>query len=160
MTSKAERYLVYQADLSQKDPSLTDAQAMAAVEATISRRVNASGITEPLIQTQGNNRIVVELPGIKDVDTAISLIGATALLEIREELVDASGNPILDASGNVQWVTATALGSDGVTEEELTGKYLKPNAYVGLDPTTNQPLVISIGTAKGLFCSRKLPRAT
>ena len=138
---KGGTHLVYQADLSQKDPSLTDAQAMAAVKATIERRANASGVTEPLIQTQGSDRIVVELPGIKDVDAAITLIGTTALLQIEEEHYDASGNAILDANGNPQWFVATAIGSDGVTLEELTGKYLKPNAQVILNQTTNQPEV-------------------
>jgi preprotein translocase subunit SecD len=152
---KGGTHLVYQADLSQKDPSLTDTQAMAAVKATIERRVNASGVTEPLIQIEGNNRIVVELPGIKDVDSAISLIGSTALLEIREEVVDASGNPILDANGNVQWVVATALGSDGVTEEQLTGKYLKPNASVVLS-STNQPEVQFNWNSEGAVLFKKI----
>ena len=138
---KGGTHLVYQADLSQKDPSLTDAQAMAAVKATIERRANASGVTEPLIQTQGSDRIVVELPGIKDVDAAINLIGTTALLQIMEEHYDTSGNAILDANGNPEWFVATAIGSDGVTEEELTGKYLKPNAQVVLNQTTSQPEV-------------------
>jgi preprotein translocase subunit SecD len=138
---KGGAHLVYQADLSQKDPSLTDAQAMASVKATIERRANAYGVTEPLIQTLNNNSVVVELPGATDVDAAINLIGTVASLEIREKLVDTSGNPVLDANGNVQWVIAKALGSDGVTEEELTGKYLKPNAYVGLNSTTNLPEV-------------------
>jgi preprotein translocase subunit SecD len=138
---KGGTHLVYQADLSKKDPSQTDAQVMAAVQAKIARRANAYGVTEPLIQTQGTNKIVVDLPGITDVDTAIKIIGAVAVLEIREAHYDASGNAILDASGNVEWFIASALGSDGVTEEELTGKYLKPNAQVVLDSTTNKPLV-------------------
>jgi len=136
---KGGTHLVYQADLSQKDPSLTDAQALAAVKATIERRANASGVTEPLIQTQGSDRIVVELPGIKDVDAAINLIGTTALLQIMVKHYDTSGNAILDANGN-PWFVATAMGSDGVTHE-LTGKYLKPNAQVVLNQTTNQPEV-------------------
>ena len=138
---KGGTHLVYEADLSKKDPSQTDAQTMAAVKAKIERRANAYGATEPLIQTQGTDKIVVELPGVTDVDTAIKIIGEVAVLEIMEEHYDASGSPILDSDGNPEWFIATALGSDGVTEEELTGKYLKPNAQVVLDPTTNQPEV-------------------
>ena len=52
---------------------MTDAQAMAAVEATIARRVNAYGVTEPKSRYSGNDRSLVDLPGIKDVDTALSL---------------------------------------------------------------------------------------
>jgi preprotein translocase subunit SecD len=135
-------HLVYQADLSQKDPSMTDSAVMDSVIAKIERRANAYGVTEPLIQKQGDDRIVVELPGITDVDRAIEIIGEVAVLEIREELLDGSGNAILDEEGNIQWVVATATGSDGVTIEELTGKYLKPNAYVKLEQTTNKPQVV------------------
>jgi len=138
---KGGTHLVYQADLSKKDPSQTDAQVMAAVKAKIERRANAYGVTEPLIQTQGSDRIVVELPGITDVDAAIKIIGEVAVLEIREAHYDASGSPIVDASGNTEWFIASALGSDGVTQEDLTGKYLKPNAQVVLDQTTNKPQV-------------------
>jgi preprotein translocase subunit SecD len=130
---KGGSYLLYQADLSKKDPSLTDAQAMAAVQSTIERRVNAYGVTEPIIQVQGNNRILVELPGVKDINQAISLIGQVALLEFKEEQFDANGNVEKDANGNIVWVPATATGSDGTTQETLTGKYLKPNAYVDTD---------------------------
>jgi protein-export membrane protein SecD len=47
----------------------------------IDRRVNALGVTEPLVQTEGDRRILVELPGIGDPQEAISLIQETALLE-------------------------------------------------------------------------------
>jgi preprotein translocase subunit SecD len=134
-------HLVYQADLSKKDPSQTDAEVMASVKAKIERRANAYGVTEPLIQIQGDDRIVVELPGITDVDRAIEIIGEVAVLEIREQLLDTSGDPILDNEGNVQWVVATGTGSDGITIEELTGQYLKPNAFANLDET-NQPIVV------------------
>lgn len=138
---KGGTHLVYEADLSKKDPSQTDAQVMAAVKAKIERRVNAFGVTEPIIQLKGGNSIVVDLPGVKDIDTALKLIGQVALLEIKEEELDASGQPVKDESGNIVWVIATATGSDGVTQEELTGKYLKPNAQVVLNQQTNQPEV-------------------
>ncbi len=82
---KGGSYLLYEADLSQKDPSMTNAQAMAAVKSTIERRVNAYGVTEPIIQLQGSNRLLVELPGVKDVNQAISLIGQVAQLEFKVE---------------------------------------------------------------------------
>ncbi|MFL7839976.1 MAG: protein translocase subunit SecD [Candidatus Promineifilaceae bacterium] len=47
----------------------------------IDQRVNALGVTEPLVQTEGDRRILVELPGIADPQEAISLIQETALLE-------------------------------------------------------------------------------
>lgn len=53
---------------------------------TIRNRVDAFGVSEPTIQRQGENRILVQLPGIKDPDRAIELIGKTAQLHFR--LVD------------------------------------------------------------------------
>ncbi len=47
----------------------------------IGNRVNALGVVEPLVQTQGDRRIIVELPGIQDPDTAIATIKETGLLE-------------------------------------------------------------------------------
>ena len=90
-------------------------------------------VTEPIIQVQGNNRILVQLPGVKNINQAISLIGQVALLEFKEQQLDASGNVVNDANGQPVWIPATALGSDGITQEALTGKYLKPNAYVDTD---------------------------
>ncbi|GGC14782.1 protein translocase subunit SecD [Pseudoduganella buxea] len=54
--------------------------------ATLSKRVNELGVTEPIIQQQGLDRIVVQLPGVQDVARAKSIIGRTATLEVR--LVD------------------------------------------------------------------------
>lgn len=54
--------------------------------ATLSKRVNELGVAEPIIQQQGIDRIVVQLPGVQDVARAKSIIGRTATLEVR--LVD------------------------------------------------------------------------
>jgi preprotein translocase subunit SecD len=54
--------------------------------ATLSKRVNELGVSEPIIQQQGADRIVVQLPGVQDVARAKSIIGRTATLEVR--LVD------------------------------------------------------------------------
>ncbi len=51
--------------------------------ATLSKRVNELGVAEPLIQQQGADRIVVQLPGVQDVARAKSIIGRTATLEVR-----------------------------------------------------------------------------
>lgn len=57
---------------------------------TLRNRVNELGVSEPLVQRQGNNRIVVELPGVQDTATAKRVLGATANLEFRlEALPDA-----------------------------------------------------------------------
>lgn len=56
-------------------------EAMDTARQIVDRRVNAIGVTEPLVQVEGNRRILVELPGIEDSQEAISLIQETALLE-------------------------------------------------------------------------------
>ena len=58
---------------------------------TLRNRVNALGVAEPVIQRQGNDRIVVELPGVQDTAQAKRMIGATATLEYRAVV---EGNPI------------------------------------------------------------------
>jgi SecD/SecF fusion protein len=137
---KGGSHLVYEADLTKKDPSQTDEQVMAGVTQKIERRANAYGVTEPIIQREGTNRIIVQLPGIKNIDEAVNLIGQVALLEFKETISDASGQPQRNEAGDNIWKTATAIGSDG-KEKELTGKYLKPNSKVTLQKNTNIPEV-------------------
>jgi preprotein translocase subunit SecD len=140
---KGGSHLVYSLDMSKKDPAQTDADVITAVKQKIERRVNAYGVTEPIIQTISNERgnfVLVQLPGVTDVDQAINLIGQTAELDFRELVVDTSGNAVLDADGKEQWNIAKAKGSDG-QDRELTGKYLKPNAQVILAQQTNAPEV-------------------
>ncbi len=57
---------------------------------TLRNRVNELGVAEPLIQRQGENRIVVQLPGVQDTARAKEILGATATLEFR--LADETGN--------------------------------------------------------------------
>jgi SecD/SecF fusion protein len=137
---KGGSHLVYEADLTKKDPTQTDAQVMEGVLQKIERRANAYGVTEPIVQRQGNNRILVQLPGVKDIDEALKLIGQTAQLDFREQKLDEQGKPVLDEKGNPEWVIAKGVGEDG-KERELTGKYFKPNANVVLEPRTNNPEV-------------------
>ena len=140
---KGGSHLVYSIDLTKKDPAQTDADVIEGVKNKIERRVNAYGVTEPIVQTIRNERgsfVLVQLPGVKDIDEAIKLIGQTAELDFREIVLDADGKPVLDEEGKEQWIKATAKGSDG-EERELTGKYLKPNAQVVLAPQTNEPEV-------------------
>lgn len=138
---KGGAYLVYEADVSKRDPSQTVEQVMTSVLGKIERRANAFGVKEPIIQRQGENRILVQLPGEKNVDEAKKLIGQIALLEFKEVVYDAQGQPQKNEAGNdYLWRPAVAVGSDG-KEKTLTGKYLKPNSKVILKPNTNEPEV-------------------
>ncbi len=67
---------------------------------TLRNRVNALGVSEPLIQQQGDSRIVVELPGVQDTAAAKKILGATATLEYHAN--DPNVNPIeAEKTGNV-----------------------------------------------------------
>ncbi|MDO8566224.1 MAG: protein translocase subunit SecD [Candidatus Moranbacteria bacterium] len=79
-------HLEYKADMSQVPSEKVDA-ALSAAEAVIERRVNAFGVGEPLVQLSRSGterRIIVELPGIKDIEQAKKMIKETPFLEFRE----------------------------------------------------------------------------
>lgn len=81
-------HLIYQADISQIESSSVP-DAMQSLKNTIERRVNLFGVAEPLVQVEqggalGNEndqRLIVELPGVTDVEEAVRRIGETPLLE-------------------------------------------------------------------------------
>jgi preprotein translocase subunit SecD len=67
-------------------PTLLEAEKRSAIEqniSTLKNRVNELGVAEPVIQRQGANRVVVQLPGVQDTVRAKEIIGATATLEFR-----------------------------------------------------------------------------
>ncbi len=67
---------------------------------TLRNRINALGVSEPIIQRQGNDRIVVQLPGVQDTAQAKRILGATATLEYRGVVENANPYDAV-ASGNV-----------------------------------------------------------
>ncbi|MBU1178639.1 hypothetical protein KJ903_05530, partial [Patescibacteria group bacterium] len=83
-------HLVYQADLSNVQPEDYDS-SMEGVRDVIERRVNALGVSEPVVQTVqagGQRRLVVELAGVTDISQAIAAIGETPSLDFREQIED------------------------------------------------------------------------
>jgi preprotein translocase subunit SecD len=137
---KGGTHMVYQADLSKKDPGQSSEDAMKGVLQKIESRVNDYGVTEPVVQILGNDRILVQLPGVKDIDEAKKLIGQTAQLDFRETQTGTDGKLVLDANGQTAWFPAKGKGEDG-QDKELTGKYLKPNAQVVIGQQKNDPEV-------------------
>ena len=78
-------HLVYRADMSQV-ATVDQASALDGVRDVIERRVNAFGVSEPLVQTNKTaNEIIVELAGVNNVDDAIKMIGETPILEFKEQ---------------------------------------------------------------------------
>lgn len=68
-----------------------DDDAVQRVVKIIEKRVNELGLTEPIIQRQGERRIIVELPGVKDPEQAIEVLGKTAMLEFQDD----QGNTVM-----------------------------------------------------------------
>ncbi|HJU08037.1 MAG TPA: protein translocase subunit SecD [Rhodanobacteraceae bacterium] len=109
---------------------------------TLRNRVNALGVSEPLIQQQGDTRIVVELPGVQDTAEAKKILGATATLEYHANDLDV--NPVEAArTGNVPPEDKLYYDKDGrpyvlkkkviVSGDELV------DASQGYDQTTGTP---------------------
>jgi protein-export membrane protein SecD len=92
-------HLVYLADF-KSIPEGDRPESLNGIRDVIERRVNSFGVSEPLVAISGNDKIIVELPGIKDVNEAIKLIGETPLLEFRTQ--NPEQKPITpDENGNV-----------------------------------------------------------
>lgn len=148
---KGGSQLLYEANLSLKDPSMSDAEAMAAVVEKIQKRISDKyPAMEPTVQKQGTDRILVQLPGVENITEAANLIGKTALLDFREQKFNVNGTPMLDELGNpiYQDEPAKAVGRDG-QEKELTGKYLN-RAYRAVDPTAG-PVVYLEWDSEGAY---------
>jgi protein-export membrane protein SecD len=135
-------HLIYKADVSQV-PAGQVSDAMNSLRDVIERRINLFGVSEPIVQVQeasfvsgGEEKLIVDLPGITDVEKATEMIGQTPLLEFKIERspddiptvkVGADGKINLDI--NQQYVST-----------ELTGRYLK-KALLEFDQNTREPKV-------------------
>lgn len=84
----------------------------------IERRVNELGLTEPVIQRQGKDRIIVELPGVKDPEKAIAMLGRTALLEFKDTTGKTvmTGKDLKDSKASVGQNGKPVVGLDFSTE--------------------------------------------
>ena len=106
--------LEYRADTSQI-PSEKVSDALNAAQAVIERRVNAFGVGEPLIQLSRSgteNRIIVELPGVKDIEEAKKMIKETPFLEFREGsngVISAQDQQQLDALNGQNKIRAESI---------------------------------------------------
>jgi len=141
--------LVYRADLS----TATDkSAAMSGLRDVIERRVNMFGVSEPVVEIQGQDRLAVQLPGVTNVQQAIQMIGQTPYLEFDEQRTEAETQQVLDKIKEVQaaqdkkeditkitdW--QLALENPYFKPTDLTGKYLT-KATVQFDQTTYKPQI-------------------
>jgi len=149
-------HLVYQADISKLAAAdITD--SMSSLRDVVERRVNLFGVSEPLVQTEQGAalsskesayKLIVELPGVNDVDEAVRSIGATPSLEFKLVTAD----QMRDFESKVSSFSST-------TEQEaaylalfkstgLTGRMVA-KAAVEFNQTTNQPVVGLTFTTEG-----------
>ena len=123
---------------------------------TLHNRVNELGVAEPIIQQQGKDRIVVQLPGVQDTAKAKEIIGRTAILEMRMVDEEKSDPATLEKAENGQVPPGTELyydrsGNPLLVKKEviLTGERLE-DASPGVDQMTGQSVVYldldSVGT--------------
>ncbi|MHB9119335.1 MAG: protein translocase subunit SecD [Burkholderiales bacterium] len=110
---------------------------------TLRNRVNELGVAEPIIQQQGSDRVVVQLPGVQDTAKAKEILGRTATLEIR--MVDEEHDVAAALQGQIPYGTELYTernGSPLLVKKSvvLTGEYIS-NAQPGFDGQTGEPAV-------------------
>ncbi len=110
---------------------------------TLRNRVNELGVAEPVIQQQGVDRVVVQLPGVQDTAKAKEILGRTATLEIR--MVDEEGDANAAAAGQVPFGDEVYQSRDGFPilvrkDVMLTGDSIT-DASPGFDSQNNRPAV-------------------
>ena len=129
---------------------------------TLHNRINELGVAEPVIQQQGLDRIVVQLPGVQDTAKAKDILGRTATLEMRMVDETAEGRAAELGTGPVPFGSEKFLDREGrpvivkkqvlVTGENLT------DAQPGFDSQTQQPKVDLTMDAKGGRIMRDVSR--
>ncbi len=125
---------------------------------TLRNRVNELGVAEPVIQQQGSNRIVVQLPGVQDTAKAKEILGATATLEFR--MVDTEHSVQEALAGRVPATARLYRESNGAPillqrSVMLSGDYIT-DASSGIDQQNGSPAVFITLDGKGasLFSKR------
>lgn len=132
--------LTYKADISKIDGSKVK-DAMSSLRDVIERRVNLFGVSEPVVQTEeagitagsdsAEERLIVELPGVTNIEDAIALIGKTPLLEFRT---------LKNGGKNLPQITASTTVDEIYVPTGLTGSLLE-KASLQFNQNTNEPAV-------------------
>ncbi len=147
------------------NPTALDEERRAAIEqniSTLKNRVNELGVAEPVIQRQGTERVVVQLPGVQDTVRAKEILGATATLEFRLVHGSFAEWSAAQANGKAPIGTRLYTQSDGspvllkrsviVTGDQIVG------AASGIDQQSGTPDVTITMNAKGADRMAKVTR--
>lgn len=143
-------HLIYKADVSAV-PSGEVGNSMEALRDVIERRVNLFGVSEPVVQIQessfisgGEEKLIVDLPGITDVDRATAMIGQTPLLEFKTEAdKDVPQEVKVGPDGQLNLDVDSRF-----VATNLTGRYLE-KAILEFDQNTREPRVSLKFNAEG-----------
>jgi len=132
---------------------LVQEQALKQNITTLHNRINELGVAEPVIQQQGLDRIVVQLPGVQDTAKAKDILGRTATLEVRMVDESVEGRSAEAGSGPVPFGTERYPDRNGqavIVKKQvvLTGDNLT-DAQPGFDSQTQEPTVNLSLDAKG-----------
>jgi len=144
LTYKADTASIPQADIS---------GAMETLKDVIERRVNLFGVSEPVIQVEGagafsrENRLIVDLPGVTEIQEAITLIGQTPTLEFR-----------LMKEGITSAPTATSTLDDYFVSTGLTGRFLSRAILEFNNQSGGEPIVSLQFNAEGSELFSKITR--
>ena len=132
-------HLIYRADVSKVAPGEVSS-TMASLRDVIERRVNLFGVSEPIVQVEESSivtgareeRLIIELPGVTDVNEAVRIIGRTPTLEFK----------LVKEDADLTSLASTSLEAFFSSFEEtgLTGKFLE-RAVVEFDGTSGAPAV-------------------
>jgi len=124
------------------EPQEITNENLTSIEAIIESRVNAYGVTEPVIQRQPPDRLIVELPGIKDPEKAKQFIRQTAILELRQipkkyGFGEDRRPGESTVAGQLEYTFTDPTGKEVPTKQAIdespvivTGRDLKPNSRV------------------------------
>ncbi|MET0858591.1 MAG: protein translocase subunit SecD [Telluria sp.] len=126
--------------------------------ATLSKRINELGVSEPIVQQQGLERIVIQLPGVQDVARAKDIIGRTATLEMR--MVDETITPGTELSASIPLgseLFTVGTGAPVVLYKEiiLSGEYIS-SATATMDQNQQPAVSLDLNGDGG----RKMREAT
>lgn len=170
--------LTYNADVSAIDETEIP-ELMEVLRVVIEKRINVFGVSEPNVQVQKSSvvagevehRLIVELPGVTDVDVAIEEIGKTPLLEfklVNEEALAvqqalegfASSSSSTAGIGNIK-VNGEAVSDEPFIDTGLTGRYLESSAleFSGQGgPVSNEPIVSIVFDEEGAALFEKITK--
>lgn len=168
-------HLVYRADISKiKSNEVSD--SMESLRDVIERRVNLFGVSEPIVQlqtgglgTSNEQRLIVELPGVTDINQAVSMIGQTPVLEFKTERPASEKDEILKAQEAfknasmeekkvlLEKYTDKLVLDPYYVSSELTGRYLEKSS-LEFDQNTGEPKVALLFNAEGAALFAKITK--